>query len=124
MTAIRIRPLGFQGTRDRPWAGAFGRTSSLRAMRFLITGGAGFIGSHLSDELLERGHSVAVLDNLSTGAMENIRHLKDSPNFSYTIGTCDDTALVAELVDDADAVCHLAAAVGVELIVESPVRTI
>jgi UDP-glucose 4-epimerase len=93
-------------------------------MRILITGGAGFIGSHLSDELLSRGHSVSVLDDLSTGAMENIRHLKSHARFEYTIGTCHDRPLVAELVDSVDVVYHLAAAVGVELIVESPVRTI
>jgi UDP-glucose 4-epimerase len=93
-------------------------------MRFLITGGAGFIGSHLAEELLARGHAVHVLDDLSTGSIENIRHLKDSPRFSYTIDTCASLSLVAELVDEADIVYHLAAAVGVELIVSSPVRTI
>ncbi len=93
-------------------------------MRFLITGGAGFIGSHLSDLLVERDHSVHVLDDLSTGAMENIRHLKGDPRFQYTIGSASDHALVAELVDEADVVAHLAAAVGVELVVASPVRAI
>ena len=93
-------------------------------MRFLITGGAGFIGSHLSEELLGRGHEVHVLDDLSTGAMENIRDLKDRPGFQYTIESADNGPVVAELVDDADAVYHLAAAVGVERIVDSPVRTI
>jgi len=93
-------------------------------MNYLITGGAGFIGSHLADELLERGHRVHVLDDLSTGAIENIRHLKDNPRFTYTIESAASPAVVAELVDEADAVYHLAAAVGVELIVESPVRTI
>ena len=93
-------------------------------MRILITGGAGFVGSHLADELLARGHAVSVLDDLSTGAMDNIRHLKDEPAFEYTVGSCHDRPLVAELVDSADVVYHLAAAVGVELIVESPVRTI
>jgi len=93
-------------------------------MRYLITGGAGFIGSHLSDELLARGHSVHILDDLSTGSMENIRHLKGQPNFDYTLDTAANARVVAELVDDADVVYHLAAAVGVELIVESPVRTI
>lgn len=90
----------------------------------LITGGAGFIGSHLSDLLLEKGWRVHLLDDLSTGAIENIRHLRENPNFSYTIDSCHREAIVAELVDDADVVFHLAAAVGVELIVESPVRTI
>jgi nucleoside-diphosphate-sugar epimerase len=93
-------------------------------MRFLITGGAGFIGSHLSEELLGRGHEVHVLDDLSTGAMENIRHLKDRPGFQYTIESAANEPVVAELVDEAEAIYHLAAAVGVELIVESPVRTI
>ncbi len=93
-------------------------------MRSLITGGAGFIGSHLAEKLLARGHRVHVLDDLSTGSMENIRALKDDPRFGYTIDTCASTQLVAELVDEADVVFHLAAAVGVDLIVESPVRTI
>ncbi|MDQ3648288.1 MAG: GDP-mannose 4,6-dehydratase [Actinomycetota bacterium] len=93
-------------------------------MLFLITGGAGFIGSHLSDLLLERGHGVHVLDDLSTGSIENIRHLKGRPGFGYSIESASSGSLVAELVDEADAVYHLAAAVGVELIIESPVRTI
>jgi UDP-glucose 4-epimerase len=94
------------------------------AMRFLITGGAGFIGSHLAEELLARGHRVHALDDLSTGSMANIRHLKDDPRFTYTIDSCANAPIVAELVDDADIVFHLAAAVGVQLIVESPVRTL
>jgi UDP-glucose 4-epimerase len=93
-------------------------------MRILITGGAGFVGSHLADEMLARGHTVHVLDDLSTGSIENIRHLKDEPGFGYTIDSCRNMSLVAELVDEADIIYHLAAAVGVELIVESPVRTI
>lgn len=93
-------------------------------MRILVTGGAGFIGSHLAVGLLQRGHQVHVLDDLSTGTEENIRHLREHPRFSYTIGSCHDGALVGELVDPADFVYHLAAAVGVQLIVESPVRTI
>jgi UDP-glucose 4-epimerase len=93
-------------------------------MRVLITGGAGFVGSHLSDELLKRGHRVHILDDLSTGAIDNVRHLKHHPSFGYTIDSCSNASLVAELVDSADVVYHLAAAVGVELIVESPVRTI
>ena len=93
-------------------------------MRFLITGGAGFIGSHLAEELLARGHRVHVLDDLSTGSIDNVRHLKADPRFGYTIETCASASVVAELVDEADIVYHLAAAVGVELIVESPVRTI
>ncbi|MHB1568677.1 MAG: GDP-mannose 4,6-dehydratase [Solirubrobacteraceae bacterium] len=93
-------------------------------MHFLVTGGAGFIGSHLTEELIGRGHSVHALDDLSTGAIDNVRHLRDDPRFGYTIDSCHDGRLVAELVDDADFVFHLAAAVGVQLIVESPVRTI
>jgi UDP-glucose 4-epimerase len=93
-------------------------------MRALITGGAGFIGSHLAEELLRRGTDVHVLDDLSTGAMDNVRHLRREPGFSYTIESASHVATVVELVDEADAVFHLAAAVGVELIVESPVRTI
>jgi UDP-glucose 4-epimerase len=93
-------------------------------MRFLITGGAGFIGSHLADELLGRGHRVHVLDDLSTGSIDNVAHLKGEPGFGYTIDSCHNAAIVAELVDQADIVYHLAAAVGVGLIVESPVRTI
>jgi UDP-glucose 4-epimerase len=93
-------------------------------MKFLITGGAGFIGSHLAEELISRGHAVHTLDDLSTGSIENIRHLKAEPGFSYTLETCAHSSTVAELVDEADAVFHLAAAVGVQLIVESPVRTI
>jgi UDP-glucose 4-epimerase len=93
-------------------------------LRYLITGGAGFIGSHLADELLARGHQVHALDDLSTGSMSNIRHLREDRRFAYTIDGCDNTRVVAELVDEADAVFHLAAAVGVQLIVESPVRTI
>src|SRR5215207_6616955 len=93
-------------------------------MRYLITGGAGFIGSHLAEELLERGNGVHVLDDLSTGAMDNIRHLKGHSRFSYTIESAASPATVAELVDEADVVFHLAAAVGVDLIVDSPVRTI
>jgi UDP-glucose 4-epimerase len=90
----------------------------------LITGGAGFIGSHLAEELLVHGHRVHVLDDLSTGAMENIRHLKVNPRFDYTIESVSNAPLVAELVDEAEVVYHLAAAVGVNLIVESPVQTI
>ena len=93
-------------------------------MRFLITGGAGFIGSHLADELLERGDQVHVLDDLSTGSIDNMRHLKGKPGFEYTIDSAANAPIVAELVDSADVVFHLAAAVGVQLIVESPVRTI
>ncbi len=93
-------------------------------MHYLITGGAGFIGSHLADSLLSRGDEVTVLDDLSTGAIRNIRHLKGQPGFNYVVASVLNPPLLAELVDDADQVFHLAAAVGVRLIVESPVRTI
>jgi UDP-glucose 4-epimerase len=93
-------------------------------MRALITGGAGFIGSHLADQLLEAGHSVFVLDDLSTGSFSNIAHLKGRPRFQYTIDSVMNESVLAELVDQADVVYHLAAAVGVRLIVEHPVRTI
>jgi UDP-glucose 4-epimerase len=93
-------------------------------VRFLITGGAGFIGSHLADELLAQGDDVHVLDDLSTGSIDNLRHLKERPGFGYTIDSAANAPVVAELVDSADVVFHLAAAVGVQLIVESPVRTI
>ena len=93
-------------------------------MRVLITGGAGFIGSHLADAYLQRGDDVLVIDDLSTGTIENIRHLKNNPRFHYTIDSVHNQPVTAELVDQSDVVVHLAAAVGVKLIVESPVRTI
>jgi UDP-glucose 4-epimerase len=94
------------------------------AVRYLITGGAGFIGSHLCDALLERGDEVHVIDDLSTGSIDNIRHLQGNLRFDYTIESAASEEVVAELLEQADAVYHLAAAVGVELIVESPVATI
>lgn len=93
-------------------------------MRLLITGGAGFIGSHLAEAYLERGDEVSIIDDLSTGSIENIQHLKKHPRFDYTIESVRNAPVLAELVDRADVVIHLAAAVGVQLIVESPVRTI
>jgi UDP-glucose 4-epimerase len=93
-------------------------------LRYLITGGAGFIGSHLAERLLHRKDKVVLLDNLSTGSMENIRHLKTSENLQYHLDGIENKQLLAELVDDADIIVHFAAAVGVKLIVESPVRTI
>ena len=93
-------------------------------MRVLITGGAGFIGSHLAEACLGRGDEVAVLDDLSTGRLDNLHHLQDHPRFHFTQGSVHDRAAVAGLVDRCDVVFHLAAAVGVKLIVESPVRTI
>jgi UDP-glucose 4-epimerase len=93
-------------------------------MRYLITGGAGFIGSHLSEALIARGEEVFVLDDLSTGSVENIRHLKSNKRFHYVFDSIMNKHLLAELIDDSDVIFHLAAAVGVRLIVESPVRTI
>ena len=93
-------------------------------MRALLTGGAGFIGSHLAERLLELGHEVQVLDNLSTGSIDNIAHLKGRPGFSYVIDTVTNEPLLAEMIDQCDVVYHLAAAVGVKLIVEQPVHTI
>jgi UDP-glucose 4-epimerase len=93
-------------------------------VKALITGGAGFIGSHLADRLLEDGHQVMVLDNLSTGSIDNISHLKGRTGFGYTIDSVTNESLLAELIDGSDVVFHLAAAVGVKLIVEQPVHTI
>lgn len=93
-------------------------------MVYLITGGAGFIGSHLAERLLDRGDEVLLIDNLSTGSMENIRHLKKYDRMQYFLEPVENRQLLAELVDQADVIFHLAAAVGVRLIVESPVRTI
>jgi UDP-glucose 4-epimerase len=92
--------------------------------RILITGGAGFIGSHLGDLAIARGDEVTVLDDLSTGSARNIAHMRDNPRFHFFADTVTNLPLLAELVDLSDVVVHLAAAVGVKLIVESPVRTI
>jgi UDP-glucose 4-epimerase len=92
--------------------------------RVLITGGAGFFGSHLSEALLERNHEVFILDDLSTGRIDNIRELKAHRGLQYWIDSVKNKSLVAELVDECDVVVHLAAAVGVRLIIESPVQTI
>ncbi len=93
-------------------------------LRVLITGGAGFIGSHLCEALLARGHDVSIIDDLSTGSINNIQQMRSYGKFSYTIDSVMNRAVMAELVDVADVIFHLAAAVGVRLIVESPVRTI
>jgi len=93
-------------------------------VRALITGGAGFIGSYLSETLLDEGHEVLVLDNLSTGSIDNIAHIKGRRGFEYFIDTVNNEPLLAELIDRSDVVFHLAAAVGVKLIVEQPVYTI
>jgi UDP-glucose 4-epimerase len=93
-------------------------------MRALVTGGAGFIGSHLAEALLDAGHQVLVLDNLSTGSMDNISHLKGRAGFEYFIESVENEGLLAELIDRSEVVFHFAAAVGVKLIVEQPVYTI
>ena len=93
-------------------------------MTVLVTGGAGYIGSHMVYALAAAGERVVVLDNLSTGAMENIEHLKQAPGFRYVIDSVTNEPVLAELIDAADVVFHLAAAVGVKLIVEAPVHTI
>jgi UDP-glucose 4-epimerase len=92
--------------------------------RFLITGGAGFIGSHLSEALLARGHYVTIIDNLSTGQFENIAHLTKHPNFRFAIDTITNEVVMDRLVSECQVIFHLAAAVGVNLIVEKPVHTI
>jgi UDP-glucose 4-epimerase len=92
--------------------------------RALITGGAGFIGSHLAEALLDAGHAADIVDDLSTGSIDNIAHLKGHPHFRYAIDTIANEPLLAELIDRNDVVFHLAAAVGVKLIVEQPVHTI
>ena len=93
-------------------------------MKALITGGAGFLGSHLAEALLARGDTVYILDNLSTGSIDNIEHLKGAPRFNYAVDSVMNEPVVAEMIDRVDVVFHLAAAVGVRLIVESPVNTI
>lgn len=93
-------------------------------MKVLITGGAGFIGSHLAEELLNRNNDVFIIDDLSTGSIENIEHLKSVRGFNYVIDTIFNEPLLAELIDKCDEIYHLAAAVGVKLIVEKPVKTI
>jgi UDP-glucose 4-epimerase len=93
-------------------------------MRALITGGAGFIGSHLAEALVLQGHQVTVLDDLSTGRRENVAHLSNSPAFRCVVGSVTDPTAVAPLVEQADAVFHLAAAVGVKLVCEAPIHTI
>jgi len=93
-------------------------------VRALITGGAGFIGSHLAEALLAAGHEVDIIDNLSTGSIRNVSHLKTHPRFKYTIDTLTNEPLLAELIDRNDVIFHFAAAVGVKLIVEEPVHTI
>jgi len=93
-------------------------------MRALITGGAGFIGSHLAETLIMQGHEVVVLDDLSTGRLENVAHLSSSAAFRVVVGSVTDASAVWPLVEQVDVVFHLAAAVGVKLVCEAPIRTI
>lgn len=100
------------------------REGRIGKMKALITGGAGFIGSHLAEELLHNGYEVAVLDDLSTGRLENVAHLKNDPHFSLIVGTILNESLMDKLVERCDCVFHLAAAVGVELIVKKPLESL
>ncbi|MFC1989844.1 GDP-mannose 4,6-dehydratase [Chloroflexota bacterium] len=93
-------------------------------MKHLITGGAGFIGSHLAEKLLKSGEEVSIIDDLSTGSIVNIEHLKSKNGIHYVIDTIMNKSLMAELIDSSDIIFHLAASVGVKLIIESPIRTI
>ena len=93
-------------------------------MKILITGGAGFIGSHLAERLLADGHQVAIIDNLSTGSLDNIESFKDNANFHYTIGSILSRELLDKLMDGVDPVYHLAAAVGVKYIIENPLLSL
>lgn len=93
-------------------------------MKYLITGGAGFIGSHLADRLIDDGHHITVIDNLSTGKLTNINHLQDNPRFNIKVASVMDYATLEQLVEECDQIFHLAAAVGVKLIMEKPVETI
>src|SRR5882672_640588 len=98
--------------------------SARMAKRYLITGGAGFIGSHLADKLLREGHSVVVLDDLSTGRLQNIAALRDSDNFQLVRESVENESIVNTLMASCDAVFHFAAVVGVQLVLDEPVRTI
>ena len=93
-------------------------------MRCLVTGGAGFIGSHVADSLIGSNHQVTALDNVSTGSRDNVAHLFDSAAFSLVEGTIMDAGLVERLASEHDVVIHLAAAVGVKLIVERPLESL
>ena len=93
-------------------------------MRALITGGAGFIGSHLAETLLLQGHEVLVLDDLSTGSLDNVAHLRGIPGFECVVDTVTNDAVVQQLVERVDVVYHLAAALGVKLVMQAPIHTI
>src|ERR671915_581546 len=93
-------------------------------MKILITGGAGFVGSHLADKLIAEGNEITVIDDLSTGRYSNVSHLEDKPNFRLIIDTVLNERLMEKLIRNTDRVYHMASAVGVKLIMEHPVRTI
>src|SRR5204862_5282845 len=93
-------------------------------MRYLVTGGAGFVGSHLSEALLAEGHEVCAIDDLSTGSVDNVSHLRSNPRYRLQVESIFNAPLTAELIDASDMVFHLAAAVGVFQIIGSPVKTI
>jgi UDP-glucose 4-epimerase len=93
-------------------------------MRILLTGGAGFVGSHLADALIAQGHHVTVVDDLSTGSLDNLAQLGSHPKLRVSIDSVMNEPVMADLIGESDVVFHLAAAVGVKLIVEAPVRTI
>ncbi|GFP26918.1 GDP-mannose 4,6-dehydratase, partial [Candidatus Hakubella thermalkaliphila] len=93
-------------------------------MNALITGGAGFVGSYLAEELLRRGFYVMVIDNLSTGSFHNVKHLQDTRNFSLTVGSVTDEEVMEELIEKSDVIFHLAATVGVKQILEKPIQSI
>jgi len=101
-----------------------GRKVELRNLRVLVTGGAGFIGSHLGEKLLQNGHDVTALDDLSTGSLENLRTIETHKKFRFVHDTVRNSEIMHVLIDQCDIVFHLAAAVGVQLIVDDPVRTI
>src|SRR3990172_7401474 len=100
------------------------QNQSSKKMRVLITGGAGFIGSHLAEKLLSDGNHVTVIDDLSTGRFSNIEHLVPHPNFRFAIDTITNEIVLDRLASECEIIYHLAAAVGVMLIVEKPVHTI
>ena len=117
------RNFGIRAPLDATGADFYPRGNRM-GKKYLITGGAGFIGSHLGEQLFRGGHTVTALDDLSTGRKENLKKLLAEPAFRFVQGSVEDDALVARLTGEADAVFHLAAAVGVQLVVDEPVRTI
>ena len=100
------------------------KTEKTETKRYLVTGGAGFIGSHLCDRLLADGHEVVVMDDLSTGRLDNLHHLEDNLRFDYVLEGVSNEPLLQNIIDQVDAVYHLAAGVGVMSVVRSPVQTI